>query len=85
VRARTELGLTRLRGLLDGTTDEDDEHTVEQLRRALAARGARATAPPDGLVEHVRDGLRSQRRHLAWLGAGAAFLVLVVLLVVLTV
>jgi DNA-directed RNA polymerase specialized sigma24 family protein len=84
VRARTEAGLTRLRGLLAATGERDDD-VVRRLGHDLAARAGELTAPPDGLAEQVEEARRAQRRHLAGLVVLAGLLALVVLLVALTV
>jgi DNA-directed RNA polymerase specialized sigma24 family protein len=85
VRARTEAGLTRLRGLLPEAADQRDDDLVRRLRHDLAARAGEVTTAPGGLAAQVEDARRAQRRHLGALGALAGVLVLVVLLVALTV
>jgi DNA-directed RNA polymerase specialized sigma24 family protein len=84
VRTQTRLGLTRLRGLLDemGAASQEDGALVARLCHALAVRSADVSAAPDDTHERVLDGARAQRRHLAGLVALAAFVLIVLLLVV---
>ena len=74
-------GLARLDELLP--PDDRPAAGVETALRALLA--GRTVAVPDGFVDEVLDGVRTQRRHWAGLAAVAAFLVLVVVLSALTV
>jgi DNA-directed RNA polymerase specialized sigma24 family protein len=82
-RALLRLALDRLGALLPGPSGDDA--LVERLRADLTARAADVVAAPDETHDAVLDGARAQRHHLAGLVALAAFVVLVVLVVALTI
>ena len=84
VTGDTARGLDRLAELLP-PDDTPAEGVEARLRTDLTARAAAVTGVPEGFLERVLDGELTQRRHWAGLAAVAAFLLLVVVLVVLTV
>lgn len=79
VRGLLAAGLAGLDRALSGSVD------VAWLRTELGARAAEVAAAPDDTLAAVLDGARSQHGHRVGLAVVAAFVVLVVLLVALTV
>jgi len=76
-------GCARLREVLPD--HPGDDAVVQRLRADLPVRAADMTADPGEAVASAVEGARDRRHHLLGLAAVAAFVVLVVLVVALTV